>query len=485
MKVSISYPPLQSKKGVPLLAQNRQFQWFSDPTFIYPVVPAQAATLLAKNGHEIFWDDAIAEGLNYAEWKARIIQEKPDLVVIETKTPVIKKHWQIISQLKAESPKSKIVLLGDHVTALPQESLKNCLADFVIAGGDYDFALLNLVNHLAKNETLEGGVWQKKEDGEIWSSGPASVAGHDLNSLPPIDRELSKWQLYAYKNGNFKLTPGAYMMSGRDCWWGKCSFCSWTTLFPGASYRTASAEKALDEIGHLIDLGVREVMEDSGTLPIGEWLLKFCNGMIERGYNQKIVIDCNMRLNAIQDPTTWRLMKKAGFRMILFGFESANQKTLDRINKNLQITEVEPALRACVAAGLEPHLTVMVGYPWETKNDAQNSLNFVKKLFSKGLISTLQATLMIPYPGTLLFKYCQENDLLLTTDYDRFDQREPVMKSEMSEAEIKKMIQKFYRSFLTMKFIFKKVTSIRSLADAYFVLRASGKVLGHLKDFSK
>ena len=92
-----------------------------------------------------------------------------------------------------------------------------------------------------------------------------------------------------------------------------------------------------------------------------------------------------MRLNAIKDIEIYKLMKKAGFRMILFGLESANQKTLDKINKNLRVEEIEPALKICKAAGLEPHITVMVGYPWETKKDAENTLAFVKKLFQKRL----------------------------------------------------------------------------------------------------
>ena len=50
MKIAIAYPPLKSGKGVALLTQNRQFQWFSRPTYIFPVVPATAATMLKKDG---------------------------------------------------------------------------------------------------------------------------------------------------------------------------------------------------------------------------------------------------------------------------------------------------------------------------------------------------------------------------------------------------------------------------------------------------
>ena len=191
-----------------------------------------------------------------------------------------------------------------------------------------------------------------------------------------------------------------------------------------------------------------------------------------------------MRLNAIRNTETWQLMKKAGFRMILFGLESANQETLDRINKNLRVEEIEPALRDCKKARLEPHITVMVGYPWETKGDVEKTLGFVKNLFKKGYVDSLQATLAIPYPGTPLYKYCKDNGLLLTEDYNHFDQREPVMKTDISKAEIKKMIGLLYRSFANPKFIFKKILGVRNANDLKFIARAGKKFFGHLKDFS-
>jgi anaerobic magnesium-protoporphyrin IX monomethyl ester cyclase len=142
MKIMIAYPPLKSDKGVPLLSQNRQFQYFKEPTFIYPVVPAQAATMLKKAGHEVIWLDAIASGMSYADFLTRIKEDQPDLIAMETKTPVVKQHWQIIDDLKKLSTldyRSLTVLFGDHVTALPQESFENSKVDFVLTGGDMIF----------------------------------------------------------------------------------------------------------------------------------------------------------------------------------------------------------------------------------------------------------------------------------------------------------------------------------------------------------
>lgn len=484
VKIAISYPPLESNKGVPLLGQNRQFQWFSSPTYIYPVVPATAASLLKENGYKVLWDDGIAEEKNYQKWLSSFLGLDPDLVAIETKTPVIKKHWKIIDELKSFRPNLKIVLMGDHVTAMPEESLKNCKADYILTGGDYDFLLLNLANYFTKGEKLESGFYFWK-NGEIQNTGRVDLRSHDLNTLPFIDRDLTKWELYAYKNGNYKRTPGTYTMAGRDCWWGRCSFCSWTTIFPGEKFRVRTPENLLDEIGILIEnYGMKEIMDDSGTFPAGAWLEQFCKGMIERGYHKKIRLNCNMRLNALNQEQ-WNLMRKAGFRFILFGLESANQGTLDRINKNLKVSQIEDGVRMAKKAGLDPHITVMMGYPWETKEDACRTLDLAKCLFKKGYVDTLQATIVMPYPGTPLFKECEDREWLITKDWDRYDMREAIMKSPLTSFDIKKLTQDLYKAFLTPKFMIRKALSIRSFDDVKFIGRAGMKVLGHLMDFGK
>ena len=80
MKIIISYPPLEGLEGTPLLGQNRQYQVFKKPTYIYPVVPASAATLLKQSGYEVIWNDCIAEGWSYGRFLDFIRREKPDLI---------------------------------------------------------------------------------------------------------------------------------------------------------------------------------------------------------------------------------------------------------------------------------------------------------------------------------------------------------------------------------------------------------------------
>jgi len=481
MRVVIAYPPLESKKGVPLLSQNRQFQWFKEPTYIYPMVPAYAATLLKQYGYEVYWLDGIAEELSFEKFMDKLSGIEPDLIFIETKTPVVKMHWKIIDHMKEMSPDSKVVLAGDHVTALPEESLLNSQADYILTGGDYDFLLLNLCNHITKGYKLEPGIWFRK-DNKIYSTGKF-ILNHNLNLLPFIDRELTMWHLYAYKNGNYCKTPGTYTMVGRDCWWGKCTFCSWTSLYP--SYRTRKLTLLLDEIGMLIErYNVKEIFDDTGTFPAGRWLREFCNGMIERGYNEDIYFGCNMRFGVLSKEE-YNLMKEAGFRMILFGLESANQETLDRLNKGVTVERIIKELKWASEAGLEPHITLMFGYPWEGKVMAKKTLELGKWLLRKGYASTVQATVVIPYPGTSLFKYCKENNLLKTLDWEKYDMKQPIMITPMSDEELIELVQGIYKVAFHPEFILRKISRIRNLDDIKFMYRAGKKVIGHIFDFSK
>lgn len=486
MKVSISYPPIDTGKGVPLLSQNRQFQWFSDPTYIYPMVPSYAATLLKDAGYEVIWDDGIAEGKSYNQWLGDLTRNDPDVMMIETKTPIIKKHWQIIEDIKEMCPEKKVILVGDHVTALPRESIDNSRVDYILTGGDYDFLLLNLVRFLEDKEELEFGIWYK-ENGEARSTGSFRL-NHNLNNLPFVDRSLTKWWLYSEKNGNFKETPGTYTMVGRDCWWrknGGCTFCSWPILHP--SFRVRKPELLVEEVGTLVEKHrVKEIFDDTGTFPVGRWLRRFTKLMIERGYNTEIRFNCNMRFGALSRED-YRLMRKAGFRMLLFGVESANQLTLDRLNKGITVEDIVKGCKVAREEGLEPHITIMIGYWWETREDAFKTLKLAKMLMEKGWAVTLQSTIVIPYPGTKMYKEALENRWFAIDpkDYDHFDMTKPVLKTvNMEPEEVTRICDEIYKLFLSPKYILRHMIRTRSWRDIKYSIKGATKILGHIKDFA-
>ena len=492
--IVVGYPPIETEKGTPLLSQNRQFQYFNSPTYIYPMVPAYAASNLKDKGYNVYWMDGISEGKKYDQWIDELTATAPDFLLMETKSPVVKAHWKIIDDIKSKIPDLKIVIVGDHVTAFPEETLENCSVDYIIKGGDYDFVIVNLLNHICKDEELEGGVYWRDGDknikakpkqtiGKFHNSGPTALR-HKLDDLPFVDRDLTKWKLYAYENGNYKYTPATYMYSGRDCWWNRCTFCVWDhTLNPIGSYRSFSPERLFAEVKHVVDnYGVREIFDDAGTLFIGPKLKKFCDLLIESGYNKKVVYGCNMRFNALTQEY-YDLMAKAGFRFILYGMESGNQKTLDKLDKGTKEEDTINGSRMASKAGLEPHATIMLGYPWESYEDAKRTIEVAKYCFKKGYFNTMQATIVIPYPATPLWKECKEKGWLLTEDYDDYDMRGAVMKIPFSEEKLLALTQDLYSAFLSPQYMLRKVISIRNLDDIKFFYMAGKKLMGHLLDF--
>jgi len=486
MKVIIGYPPLKSEKGFPLLSQNRQFQWFTNPSILFPVIPASAATLLESKGFEVIWKDALAENINKKEFMDFLEKEKPNLFAFETKTPVIKQHWRFINELKKKFPKVDVVIMGDHVTAFPDESLRKSKADFVITGGDYDFSLLGLCNFLTKKGKMPGGIYYRK--GKKIKNTGNFVLNHSLNELPFIDRELTKWWLYQ-KEFNIKGKPFMYIMSGRDCPWHKCRFCSWTTLFP--KFRVRSPENVLDEIEMLVNkYGVKEIFDDSGTFPAnppGIWLKEFCEGMIKRGLNKKIAFSCNMRVDYLTKENA-ALMAKAGFRLLKVGLESANQRTLDKINKGIKVQQIIDACKNAKSVGLTIHLTMIVGYPWETKQEALKTFNLAKQLMLKGYADVLQATVLVPYPGTPLWKEAKAKGQFRFSpyNYERYDMTEPVLKTKFPSSEVMGICDSIYSEiFFSPIYIARRLVEIRSLTDIGFLLNGAKAVWGHIRDFAR
>lgn len=462
VRVAIAYPPLESERGTALLTQNRQFQWFSRPTYIFPVVPATAATMMKEAGYETLFLDGIARGMSREEFNRELKEFKPDYVVIETKTPVVKRHWEWIEKELPEG--AKAIMAGDHVTALPEESAGKPNVHAVICGGDWDFGLKEFMAG-----DRHGGIY------------PLKLA-EKLDEAPWIDRELVNWKLYAYKNGNFRKTPGTYIMSGRDCWHGKCTFCSWTTLYP--RYRTRSVTNVVDEIEMLVKkYGVKEIMDDSGSFPVGQWLTDFCNEMIKRGLSRKVRIDANMRFGrlGLED---YKLMRKAGFRLVLFGVESANQSTLDKYNKNLKVEDVVKGCEWAHKAGLSVHLTFMFGHADEGPEEMENTVRLARKLLNKGWASTLQCTMTIPYPGTPLFRELKAKGGLTTEDWDEYDMRRAIIKTpKTDEAQVKRAIRRVYGGFLQPGALWHRLTDTENILDASFYYRGVRSLIGHIKDF--
>jgi radical SAM superfamily enzyme YgiQ (UPF0313 family) len=464
-----------------MLTQNRQFQWFSDPSYLYPCVPASTATLLKEKGHEVAWCDAHAERKDWGQFQRLLEDFKPELIIMETKTPVVRQYWPLIDRIKKIVPGAKCVLMGDHITGNPSETMERSTTDCAFVGGDWDFMAVALCNYYEKGEELPGGMLIRNDDGTWRDTGPYVALG-DLNELPFIDRDLTNAHLYFEKWK--KRLPFLWTMAGRDCPYGKCTFCSWTVTYP--KFRTQSPIRLTDEIEYLVkNYGAKNIFDDTGALPTGNWLIRFCDEMIHRKLNEEVIFDCNFRFDYFTERNV-KLMKKAGFRKLILGIESASERTIDILDKKLTREQIIEGCKMATSAGLQPHLTMMVGYPWETKEDAYETLALAKYLMHNGLAHHLQATVVMPYPGTPLFDLCQRNGWIRfdPKEYERYDMTEPAcVLTDMDPEEMVQMAGQFYKLFVHPKFLANQLREIKGPEDMDYMMRGAKAIWGHLKDF--
>lgn len=482
MRVLVCYPPIESAKGSPMLTQNRQFQWFTEPSYLYPCIPASAATLARSKGHEVVWVDCIAERKSWAAFDRIVRDFAPDVVAMETKAPVVKTHWRVVDRIKSMVPNAKCVLFGDHIAGNPGETMEMSQTDFCITGGDYDFSLASILDWLDQGKALESGIWYRKDDGTIADSGHYH-AEHSLEELPFWDRNLTNAHLY-FEKWKYRL-PFLWTMAGRDCPYGRCTFCSWTVTYP--KFSTVSPERLADEMEMLIrDHGAKNIFDDTGALPTGHWLTRLCDEMIGRKINEKVVFDCNFRFDYFTEKNVHH-MKKAGFRKLILGIESASERTIDILDKSLTKEQIIEGCKMASAAGLQPHLTMMVGYPWETKEDALETLRLAKFLMHNGYAHHLQATVVMPYPGTPLFNLCQQMGWIRfdPKDYERYDMTEPAcVLTDMNQEEVVQMAGQFYKLYLHPKFLMHQLRNLDSLDDLDYMRRGVTAIWGHIKDFA-
>lgn len=475
-KIAIGYPALDDPRGSPQIGQNRQAQFFSRRALIYPYLMASAATALVNSGHQIIWSDGQVE--SQAIQKEKLMKFRPDWVVWEVKTPMVKPAWYWVERLKLALPETRFVFVGDHVTALPLESIFHGV-DYVVTGGDYDFSLAEFFAY------TEFFTYPPRDP--VWKS----HTNHALSRLSLVDRKLVDFSVYGGElgSGNYLYLPGTHSMVGRDCWYrheGGCTFCSWTNTFK--NWRVAPVAYLMRDLEQCASLGIRECFDDTGTFPIGSWLHDFCrelskfNGGKRHGHC-RMTFGCNMRPGALKREE-YIMMAEAGFRFILFGLESAHQKTLDRINKGQKPGDLERSVRWAKEAGLMPHVTCMVGYPWETLEEAVATVEFTKRLFEKGWIDTLQATIIIPYPGTRLFDQAKKEEWLLTEDWDDYDMRRPVMKIPYPAEDLLRLTRGIYTSFLSARFLSRKLWGLYRPETRALVSRAFSYLKGHLHDFT-
>ena len=496
MKIAISYPPIVNKDGQKaMVSQNRNVQFFKKPTYLLPVVHGQAATWLNNLGYEILWDDGNSQLKTFDQWYQDLLNWTPDVIVFESTTPVMKFYWQLIDKLKSDRPECIVIMTGYHSMRKPEETLRMSRTDIVLRSNHIDFVLRKLIPYIDehanwRDECPIEGLMIRRDEKDFYDSGNFKQV-EPLDLSPDIDRDLVQWKNYAYENGNYLQTPGTYATSVvRDCMFGKCTFCRYNG--PDLTFSVRSVQKSLDEYQRLIeDYGAREIFDDSGVWYRGQEAREFAKGIIDRGLHKK---DCyfgfNTRFGYLDDETV-ALLAKANFRFVLIGLEASDEETLTRLNKGYGVNDAEQNLKIYTRHGLFPHLTIMVGYYWQTQKQLDQTVRTVQNLMFKGLARTLQVTLCTPLDFTPYHQECIDNKVLLADDYDDFDMSKLIVKTPIPHDAYYSAVRQMYGIAFHPKFVARqlKFLSLHNKSDWQFLFtyeaRAVRRVRQHVFNLTK
>ena len=171
----------------------------------------------------------------------------------------------------------------------------------------------------------------------------------------------------------------------------------------GKSFRARSPKNVVDELEWLRDEHGADAFtfyDDTFTLD-KKRALKIC----EEIKNRKIGIpwDCQTRVSTVSKDLLLK-MRDANCQQVFFGVESGCQKILDAVNKGTTVEQNEKAIRIAKNVGLFVAVSVMVGYPGETTEMLQETIDLIRKAEPDDVYICVAT----PYPGTELRRPCRK-----------------------------------------------------------------------------
>ena len=385
-------------------------------TIYNPIWLAYACAYLEKYNQETMLIDSCADGLNLDATITKIKQFNPQLVILDTSTPSIQEDVKCAERIKESLPKVHICLVGTHPSVLTDEVLDMSDSIDSIARHEYDATVVDLAEALEEDRDLStvDGISYKKDNKHIHNKDRAYI--ENLDDIPFVSKIYKK---YLNINNYFfsaATLPMVMIMTGRGCP-SRCFFCVYPQTFHGHKYRLRSADNVVEEFEWIVN-NLPEVksigIEDDTFTANPDRAKEICKKLIEKGINKKVKWWANTRVHT--DFELMRLMKKAGCRLIIPGFESGSQAILKNIHKGTTIEQAVQYMRNARKAGLLVHGCFMVGNKGETKETMQQTLDFAMKLNP----DSAQFFPLIPYPGTEAFCWAKENGYIRTFDYSKW-----------------------------------------------------------------
>jgi radical SAM superfamily enzyme YgiQ (UPF0313 family) len=378
----------------------------------YPLWLAHAVGVLEGDGFVVKLVDAPAAGYDLHDVLGLADELQPRLVVLDTSTPSIHSDLDAARAIKDRLPGAFLLLVGPHVTALPEQTLRMSSAVDAIARGEYDYTVRDVARAVAGGGELSPvqGLSYRARDGSSVHN-PDRPLIQDLDALPFVSEVYRRHlhvENYFYSIARY---PEVTLVSGRGCPY-RCSYCLWPQTITGHSYRKRSIPHVADEFEFIArELSqVKEVFIEDDSLTVDqERCIALAQELTRRG--NRLPFSANSRANVSYETLSW--LRQAGLRLLCVGFESGDQAVLDAMHKGIKFEQFYRFRQDARQAGVRVHGCFMAGGPGETRESLARTLELARALAP----DTAQFFPLMAYPGTEAYEWARTNGLLTTEDF--------------------------------------------------------------------
>ena len=379
------------------------------------------ASALKKNGHDVLILDGLREKIEYnpSEW---------DIVGVSAMSTYFPECIEEVK--KAKSYGLKTIIGGPHIICDPIQSLIDSGADYAAIGeGERTMTQLAAGIPSAQVDGLaywnNGKVVQSKQSdsmiGETESGATTFLMKENMYTLQ-VGKLKRDFQLNIDDFGRpdwSSIDPRTYpvaphgmiahahpiapIITTRGCPY-SCTYCS-APITAGKRMRYRDPKNVVDEIEMLVnDFGVKEIqIEDDNFTLNRKHCITICEEILKRGIKVLWSLPNGVRIDKL-DKEMLLLFKKAGCVSMALGIESANQRILDMIKKELNQEIVKKVVQDVADVGIETVGFFMIGFPTETKQEIENTINFALELpLTRAIFAKVT-----PLPGTELFDLWEE-----------------------------------------------------------------------------
>ena len=441
----------------------------------YPIWLAYATGVLEQDGFSVRLIDAPAASYSLPDVLTLVGDPSPRLVVIDTSTPSIYNDAEVAAAIKARAPKAFVLLVGPHVSALPEASLELCPAADAVARGEFEYIVRDLARMIRDGGELcrVEGLSFRGHTGDVVHN-PDRMPIQDLDALPFVSEVYARHlriKDYFYSIARY---PQVTILTGRGCPH-HCTYCVWPQTLTGHRYRRRSVENVAKEFAFIQrELPqVREVFVEDDTLTVDR---KRCATLAEALIQQgnRLPFSANSRADVPFE--TLAQLKQAGLRLLCVGFESGDQDVLDAMRKGIQVEQFYRFREDARRAGVLVHGCFMAGGPGETRETLAKTLELAKELDP----DTAQFFPVMVYPGTEAYGWARDRGYLASEDYRQWLTAEGLHRTVLEQPaisgeELVAWCDYARRSFyLRPRYVARKVGQVlRYPAEAGRVFRAA------------